>query len=91
MKKCQGTCEEHIGEVQNVIVSSKKSKLKWEFDYCDVARDVARDVDRKNGFLVEINEGENKKAVCVTCSEVFSIEETYKCIGGYQCMKCAGI
>lgn len=27
---------------------------------------------------------------CVTCKQKFKEEETYKAIGGWQCIKCAG-
>lgn len=53
--KCDGSCEEHIGEVKPVIVwgQSWTKDNPWKFNYCEEA---IRE-DERRGFIVEpINE-----------------------------------
>ena len=55
MNKCEGTClreGECSGEVKEVIVSGNGFSGPLFFSYCDTAIEV----DRANGFLVEIKE-----------------------------------
>lgn len=49
-KSCEGACENHVGEVVTVHVTSPKGNDWGEFDYCEEA--IAE--DRRRGFTVEI-------------------------------------
>lgn len=48
MKKCDGGCEQHEGEVRAVKVYGTACPEGWDFDYCRVA--IAEDENR--GFVV---------------------------------------
>lgn len=48
--KCDGSCEQHVGEVLPVLVRGHSiPDAGWNFNYCAVA--VAEDISR--GFTVE--------------------------------------
>jgi len=53
---CDGSCEEHVGEVVVVNVTSSRGYDWGEFHYCETA--IAN--DRERGFIVTIKE----KACC---------------------------
>jgi len=51
-KKCEGGCEQHVGEVITVKTYGDKNSV-WngtEFDYCETAIQE----DRERGFQIEI-------------------------------------
>jgi hypothetical protein len=51
-KKCEGGCENHIGEVKNVTVYGDFCPQGLTFNYCEAAIEA----DKESGFIVEMNE-----------------------------------
>lgn len=47
---CQGSCEQHKGEIHMVTVEDEKLQKVWQFDYCEEA--IAE--DKRRGFNVDI-------------------------------------